>query len=55
MDIKLGFKDRDFLLVKIGQHNDATKNVENDKMASYKVKCMQKLMKQAKQKDQTRV
>ncbi len=55
MDLKLGFKDRDFLLVKIGKHGTAMQNVEMDKMASYKVKAMQKLMKQFKQPDSSKV
>ena len=55
MDLKLGFKDRNFLLVKIGKHRTAMRNVEMDKMASYKVKAMQKLMKQCRQKNPSRV
>ena len=55
MKLTLGFQDRDFLLIKIGNHQTSSQNVEMEKMASYKVKAMQKLMKKFKQTDASRV
>lgn len=55
MNIKLGFKDRDFLLVKIGKHKTSAQNVDMVNMANYKVKAMQKLMKKCGQNDASRV
>lgn len=55
MKFSLGYKDRDFLLIKVGKLRTAAFNTNIRDMATYKVKAMQKIMKQCRVNDTSKV